>query len=237
MNNYKPIETKLRNDLSMLTSGVLTSLIYGLLSDSSYELDIEGSHYEITSISMSGWCSFGLVVITFLGLWALISVLIPWLLRIKQRFTFDKIKKISAKELIRTLDESKVSIKELYPIFFVKDRTEQSECYIKLHCRDLANTIILLQRKFLPQNKRLRKIVEKHFRQHEHSTIISIEQKISGYEFAAVITLLRDMVNQVKSVAGNDALLSKDCTEMETALINLNELSKKFVNKEKKDTP
>lgn len=236
MNNYKPIETKLWNDLSMLTSGVLTSLIYELLSGSSYQIDIEGRRYEITSIGMSGWCSFGLVVITFLGLWTLISVLIPWLLRIKQRFTYDKIKNISVKELIRTLNDSKASVKDLYPIFCAMDRNDQSEDLIKLHCRDLAKSILLLQRKFLPQNKRLRKNIEKHFRQHEHATIISIEQKLSGYELAAVIALLRKMVNQTKIVARNDALLSKDCTEMESALNKLDELSLKFVKEDESIT-
>ena len=73
MNGYKSIETKLWGEVSMLTSGVLTSLIYGLLSGSSYNFAIDGKHYEITSVGMNSWCAIGLVVLTFLSLWTLIS--------------------------------------------------------------------------------------------------------------------------------------------------------------------
>lgn len=223
MNGYKTVEIKLWNAVSMLTSGVLTSLIYGLLSGSSYELNIEGKHYEVTSTGMNAWCALGLIVITFFGLWALISVLIPWLLRIRKRFAYDKIKKISAKDLIKVLDETKGSIKDLYPIF--DSANGQNKDLLRLHSRELAKTILRLHSTFLPQNKRLRKTIAKYFRQYEHATIVTIDQKVSSYELAAAVALLRNMVCQLKLVAGNDALLGKDCTEMEDKLNDLDQLN------------
>lgn len=223
MNSYKTVETKLWNTVSMLTSGVLTSLIYGLLSGSSYELNIEGKHYEVTSTGMNIWCAFGLIVITFLSLWTLISVLIPWLLRIRKRFAYDKIKKITAKDLIRVLDETKGSINDLYVIF--DSANGKNKDLLRLHSRELAKTILRLHSTFFPQNKRLRKIIEKYFRQYEHATIVTIDQKVSGYELAAAVALLQNMVSQLKMVAGNDALLEKDCTKMEDALNDLYQLN------------
>ena len=223
MNSYKTVETRLWNAVSMLTSGVLTSLIYGLLSGSSYELNIEGKHYEITSTGMNIWCAFGLIVITFLGLWILISILNPWLFRIRKRFSYDKIKKITAKDLIRVLDETKGSIKDLYLIF--DSSNGKNKDLLRLHSRELAKTILRLHSTFLPQNKRLRKIIEKYFRQYEHATIITIDQKVSGYELAATVALLRNMVSQLKLAAGNDALFEKDCTEMEDKLNDLDQLT------------
>lgn len=225
MNGYKTIETKLWNEVSMLTSGVLTSLIYGLLSGSSYNLDIDGMHYEITSTGMSSWCAIGLVILTFFSLWALISLLIPCLLRIRKRFAYDKIKKASAKELIKVLDEASTMTKKLYPIFKDERSPHSSSDYLKLYGRDLAKIISLLHRKFLPQNKRLRKRIETYFRRCEHASIISIDQKISGYELAANIALLRCMVNQLNLAAGDDALLKKDCKKMEEDLVELEQMN------------
>lgn len=223
MNGYKVVETKLWNAVSMLTSGVLTSLIYGLLSGSSYELNIEGKHYEVTSTGMNSWFAFGLIVITFFGLWTLISVLIPWLLRIRKRFAYDKIKKITAKDLIRVLNETKDSIEDLYPIF--DSENGKNKDLLRLRSREVAKTVLHLHSTFLPQNKRLRKRIEKYFRQHEHATIVTIDRKISGYELAAAVALLRNMVGQLKLVAGNDALLGKDCAEMEAKLKDLDQLN------------
>lgn len=225
MNGYKSIETKLWSEVSMLTSGVLTSLIYGLLSGSSYNLDIDGKHYEITSIGMSSWCAIGLVVLTFFSLWALISLLIPCLLRIRKRFAYDKIKKVSAKEVMKVLDEANATIKELYPIFSTKNDSPTNSDYLKLYSRDLAKTILLLHRNLLPQNKQLRKRIATYFRHCGHASIISIEQKISSYELASDVYLLRCMVEQLGLVAGDDALLAKDCKEMEKVLVELGQIA------------
>ncbi len=225
MNSYKTIESKLWNEVSMLTSGVLTSLIYGLLSDSSYTLDIDGKHYDITSTGMRSWYAIGLVILTFFSLWVLISLLIPCLLRIRKRFAYDKVKKASAKEIMNVFDEVRATIKELYPIFNTNNDSPNQSDYLKLYSRDLAKTILLLHRNLLPQNKRLRMRIETYFRYCEHASIISIDHKISSYELASDVSLLRSMVNQLNLVAGNDALLAKDCKEMEKALVELEQMN------------
>lgn len=225
MNSYKTIEPKLWSEVSILTSGVLTSLIYGLLSGSSYNLDIDGKHYEITSTGMSSWCAIGLVILTFFSLWVLISLLIPCLLRIRKRFAYDKIKKASAKEIMKVLDEVSAAIKELYPIFNTKNDSPSHSDYLKLYSRDLAKIILLLHRNLLPQNKRLRERIETYFRHCEHASIISIDRKISSYELASDVSLLRCMVSQLNLVTGNDALLVKDCKEMEKVLVELEQMN------------
>lgn len=221
MNDDKIYENKLWGQISALTSGVLTSLLYELLSGSSYELDIEGKQYEIVSTGMNTWFAFGLVLLTFLGLWAIFSWLLPWLSKIRKRFVYDKVKKTTAKELIKVLDEAKRKIKELYPFFTHQEDSPVKEDIIVLHGRELAMIISLLHRKFLPKNKRLRKRVEQYFRHSEHATITTIAKYLSAYELAAEIALLKSMVAQLKKFAGRDALLNHDCTEMEEKLNDL----------------
>lgn len=232
MNDYKKIETKLWNEVSMLTSGVLTSLIYGLLSEATYTLDIEGKLYEIKSTGMNPWCAIALVVLTFFALWACISLLIPVLLRIRKRFVYDKVKKISAKELMKVLDETSNTVKKLYPVF----NTESGDL-IRLYSRDIARIILLLHRYLLPQNIRLRKRIEAYFRYSEHASIITIDKKVSGYELAANLKLLKRMVTKLTRIAGNDALLSKDCKEMSAALADIEQLKPVAILLEQKENP
>lgn len=229
MNNYKSFEAKLWNAISMLTSGVLTSLIYGLLSDVSYMLEIEGKQYKIFSVGTSLWGELGIILITFFVFWAVISVLIPMLLRIKKRFTYDKIKRVSAKELIRTLDVAKESIKNLYPIFYAEKNNDIPDTdLVALHVRELARIILLLHSNFLPHNQKLRKTIEKYFRRHEHSSVISIDRNVSSYEFKATIALLRKMVMSASEKGSSDKLLEQDCAEMKKNLDELGELSERI---------
>ena len=224
MNRYKKIETKLRNEINILTSGVLTSLIYGLLSESSYELVWEGKHYTITSNGMSLWHALGLVVVTFLGLLAFISLFIPWMLKVRKRFVYASIKKVTARDLVEMIDETKLTIEELYPIFDSQNKDMQIQHIQKLHSRDLARTILRLHKKFLPQNKHIRDTIKKHFRNYNHSSIITIDRKISVYEFSSIISILKSMVSQLKLGSGDDLLLKKDCTEMENAIHDMEKL-------------
>ncbi len=224
MNDEKSFEEKLWSQISVLTSGVLTSLLYELLSGSSYELDVEGKQYEIVSTGISTWCAFGLVILTFFCLWAVFSLVFPWISRIRKRFVYDKVKKITAKELMKVLNEVKMKIKELYPIYDLQKGTPLNEDLIKIHGRDVAIIISLLHRKFLPQNKRLRKRVEQYFRHSEHATITTIDKKVSAYELSADIVLLKRIVAQLKMFAGSDALLYHDCTDMEEKISDLEKM-------------
>lgn len=224
MNDEKLFENILWGQISALTSGVLTSLLYELLSGSSYKFDIEGKQYEIVSTGMDTWLAFGLVLLTFFCLWAIFSWFLPWFSRIRKRFVYGKVKKTTAKELIRVLDETKQTTKELYPFFIHQDSDSIQEELIVLHSRELAMTISLLHRKFLPQNKRLRQRVEQYFRHSEHATFTTITKKISAYELAAEIGLLKSMVAQLKMLAGKDILLDRDCAEMAKKLNDLEKM-------------
>lgn len=223
MDNYPSIEVKLRNAISALTSGVLTSLIYDSISSSSYILEIDGKQHIISSIETSSWGAIGFILATFLFLWAIISVLIPLILRIKKRFEYAKIKRISSMELVRTLDIAKETIINLYPIFYPGDDTRYDSELVKLYSRDLASIILLLHKNFLPPNQKTRKIIMHYFRYSDHSSIITINKKVSAYEFRSIITLLRRMVICVIADC-DDKLLRKDCTEMKQALDELDDL-------------
>lgn len=64
------------------------------------------------------------------------------------------------------------------------------------------------------------------FRNHEHLSIITIDKCISGYEFQAVIKILKAMVICVKENAEVDKLLESDCAEMMSYLKDLEDIAK-----------
>lgn len=225
MDSYKSIEAKIWGSVSMLTSGILTSLIYGLLSDTSYSLVIDGQYYEIMSVGGSLWHAIGIVVFTFLGIWVLIFLLIPRLLKVCKRLCYDRIKPVSVKEAIKVLDEANTTIKELYPIFCAEKNYPSQSDFLKLYSRNISKTVLLLHKSFLPKNKRARKKIESYFRQPQFSSIISINQKISVYELASVVDLLKKIVQELNCTAENDALLVKDCAGMNAYLTELEQLN------------
>ena len=223
MENYHSIETKLWNAISALTSGVLTSLLYDSLSDSSYVLEVEGVQYVITSNGLNFWGATFSIFATFISLWVVISILIPFILRMKKRFSYKKIKRVKIKEMVRAFEIAKEEVVRLYPIFFPEDPQGCDSELLKLHNRDLAKIILLLQNKFNPPNTKLRARVVNCFRNPEHTSFFTIHRRLSAYEFRAIVAVLQRMVDCVSSV-DNDDLLSKDCNQMKEALKNLDNL-------------
>lgn len=218
MNDEKTFERKIWRQISALTSGILTSLLYELLAGSSYKLDIAGTQYEIISTGMETWPAIGLVTLIFFALWAVFSLIVPWVARIRKRFTYAQVKKSTAKGLMKTLDEVKMKIAELYPIFYSQKGTPLKGELIKIHGRDLEVLISLLHKEFLPQGTWQKKRVEQYFRCYKYRTIETITNKVSAYELASDVSLLKDMVAQLKMFVGDDKLLEHDCTEMEEML-------------------
>ena len=72
----------------------------------------------------------------------------------------------------------------------------------------------------------MRRNVLTFFRNHEHLSIITIDKCISGYEFQAVIKILKAMVICVKENAEVDKLLESDCAEMMSYLKDLEDIAK-----------
>ena len=223
MDNYHSIETKLWNAISALTSGVLTSLLYDSLSDSSYILEIEGKQYIFTTSGLSFWGAIFSIFATFISLWVVISILIPFVLRMKRRFSYKKINRVNIKEMVRTFEIAKEEVLRLYPIFFPEDSQRCDSELVKLHSRDLAKIILLLQYNFYPPNTKMRARVVNCFRKAEYASFLTMHRRLSAYEFRAIVAMLQRMVACVSSV-DNDDLLSKDCTQMKEALSELDDL-------------
>lgn len=234
MSSYKTIENNLWKASFPLVSGVLTSLIYEKLSSPSYMLDVHGEQFLFTSTETKFWRTVVFIIVTFLLIWAVIFAVI-WLIQcLRKRFSYDKIKRVNAKDLVNTLDAAKVSVVELYPVLCNESGDASCTYLVKLHGRDLARIILLLHGKFLPHNQKMRRTIENYFRNPNHSSIITIDRSISGYEFSSMITILKKMVSTVESTARDDKLLEKDCNEMKKNLDELFELSERIKSKTKK---
>lgn len=225
MSNYKSFENRLLNAISALTSGVLTSLIYDGISSTSYLLEMEGKQYNITSAGVSFWAAAGFVLATFLGIWAIISIIIPFALKVRRRFAYDKVRGTNAIELMKTLDVAKERVTTLYPILLSESQNMINSRLVNLYCRDLAEIITLLHNKFVPRNQKLKKSMLHFFRSPKYSSVITINKSVSGYEFASIISLLQEMVITVKEHGCRDELLLKDCDDLVKNLSELEDLA------------
>lgn len=221
MKNYKPIESKIWNAITALTSGVLTSIIYDALSHTSYMLEIDDKKYAITSTSLSFFASLGLVCGTFLMIWTVISLIIPCALKVHKRFSYDKVTRPNASELLKTITSVTETVKALYPHFEPTGVISDSPDYAKLYARELINAVTLLHKKFIPHNKKFQREILSFFRKPQFSSIISINSRLSTYEFNSLISILKLMVTNLQEYGNPDELLKKDCNEM---LENLSEL-------------
>ncbi len=211
--------------ISPLVSGVLTSLIYDTVSNTTYVLHMDGQEYILNTIEEGLWIKpIGILILYFL-LWGLFSKIIPWIGKYLSRFSYRRAGKSSPRELLCALNAAKVSIERLYPVLCGE---KAGSSLAKIHVRELANTVAILHKKFVPHSTKGSKDLNKCFRNNLHASIFLAEKKVSAYELSAVVSLLKDMVDAVEKLASEDPLLQRDCDEMKSCLNHLEELSSKL---------
>ena len=216
MNEYGLFEEKAINAIGALTSGVLTSLIYDGITKSSYLVKREGINYIIYSIGTNPWSTIVFVLLMFCLIWASITIALPQILVLKKRISYARIPRFKQKELLKIIENSKVTTIRLMKVF--SEDTKDNDLQI-LYFRDITRTVLVLHRSFCPRSKIMKKRVEQFFRTKEHSTIYSIDRKGSGYEFIIVIKMLRQLIEQVKNTQINNLLFDKDYKQV-TCLLN-----------------
>lgn len=217
-------ESKLWQAITAVASGIITSLLYDLVSHSSYIIQPKGSHYMLisdnndTARTFLTICS---IFILFFSIWVIITLLIQISSNISKHLVFKKMKNISGYKLANEYAKAKEQTFNLNNNFFYKAKSISDITYIKLHLRDLSIIITSLHVHFYPHNLYQRSHIKHYFRKPEHTTIINIGNTISQYEFQALIELLKKMVEQASSYASEDILIAHDCKEMSWMLNDL----------------
>lgn len=221
MENYKLLERKLWNAIIVLTSGILTNLIYDEVSNTSYLFQTEDKQFTISQVSESLWKSIFVTVFTFFIIWITILIISTITLKFIRRFHFKKVTKHSRKNLILSFERIKEETLNLEAIYPIENSNLANTNIIKLRLKSLATIITDLHRLFCPHNIKLKQSVKNLFRNYEHTSIINISEKISAYEFLSLISLLEEMISITENHSENDYLLIRDCTEMKSMLSEL----------------
>lgn len=220
MKNYKLLENKIRSLLAALTSGILTNLIYNIIYGTSYI--IQSTETQTTIIPQTGGViqAIGIILLTFITIWAFITILIPLALKTVNRFHFKKIVKYGTQELVSEFEKDKKEVLNLATLFFSGDTDKITSDLINLRIKELAVIITDLHKIFCPSNARLKARIKYSFRNTNHSSIINITDKVSSYEFLSLIAIMREMVCKT-GCSTSDSLLKKDLKEMNNMLSDL----------------
>ena len=227
MKNQKN-ESELWKSITAVASGIMTSLLYDLVSQTSYILRQEGIQYVIVADdSNMKNTTFTIISIflLFFSLWGIFTIIIQIVSRLSKQLRFKNMEHINGNILVNTIDRAKeqtISLKNRFnnESFNISDAT-----LAKLQLRDLAAITTSLHVKFVPHNLYRKAHMKYNFRQPEHSTIISISNSVSKYEFLSLIELLYGLVNSASLHANGDKLMIKDCKEISSMLNDLKEVA------------
>lgn len=214
---HQVFESKLWQAITAVASGIVTSLLYDLVSHSTYVIQQVNSQYVLmpdssntkgTLLSVCG------IFVLFFSIWGIIIFIIQIGTKVSKQLSFKNIQKISGRKLVFEYTKAKQQTIDLNNNFYTKSKGVSNISYIKLHLRDLSVIIVSLHAHFYPHNTLQKAHMKHYFRKPDHSTIISINNTISKYEFLTLIELLYLMVSQASLYARGNILMTCDCEEM-----------------------
>lgn len=225
MENSKSLKKSMQNSMGAIASSILTDIICSSLANDSYILKIIDLQPTFIPVNENRPIKIGIILLIFSVSWIMISVIIPLIVKFIKRFQFKKIIRHSPKYIASQFELRKKETLNLEKIFFNKDNTFNYNTAL-LNTKDLAIIITDIHKNFCPHNKQLKMLMKHNFRNHNHSTIINIANKISDYEFYSLINLLEKMVNSIFLLTTQNSLLKKDCLEMQGMLNELKRANK-----------
>lgn len=219
-------ESKLWKAITAVASGIMTSLLYDLVSQTSYILRPEGMQYVLiaddNNVKNTTFAVISILLL-FFCLWGVFTIIIQTASKFSKQLSFKKMEHISGNALVNAIDRAKEQTIYLKSSFNNESFGISDSTLAKLQLRNLAVIITALHVKFVPHNLYRKNHMKYNFRQPDHSTIINISNSISKYEFLSLIELLYDLVNSASLHTNGDKLMIKDCNEI---LTMLNELKK-----------
>lgn len=221
-------ESKLWKAITAVASGIMTSLLYDLVSQTSYILRPEGNQYVIIADdSNMKNTTFAVIsiLLLFFSLWGVFTIIIQSASKLSKQLSFKKMEHISGNALVNAIDRAKEQTIYLKSSFNNESFSISDSTLAKLQLRNLAAIITSLHVKFVPHNLYRKNHMKYNFRQPDHSTIINISNSVSKYEFLSLIELLYDLVSNASLHTNGDKLMIKDCKEILTMLKELEEVT------------
>lgn len=221
-------ESKLWKAITAVASSIMTSLLYDLLSRTSYVMQKDGARYILTpddSTAKNTILSIVIIVLLFFFLWGIFTATIQIGVKISRQLRFKEIEHISGKDLVKALNTAKANTLLLKKGFYDEQSNILNINFVVLHLTELAIIVSSLHAMFVPHNRQRKANIKDYFRQPNRSTIIGITNGVSKYEFMALIELLYKMTNDISSCSLQDELMTKDCSEMLAMLNELKEIA------------
>lgn len=215
----KTSDSKLWASIAAVASGIITNLLYDLVSHTSYILLRQNSQYMIipdNNNTKNTVFSIIIIILLFLFLWFSLIGIIQGLARIHRQFNFRKLEPLSQNKAVYVINTAKEQTFILLKTLYTNQNQEivSFENLAKLQCKNLADIIITLHRTFSPGSYNKTQHIKDYFRRTSHSSIINSITGISKYELCALIEILRKIVNEISPKLDVDNLLKKDCDEM-----------------------
>lgn len=227
MKQLNQFETKLWNAITAVASGIMTSLICDLISNTSYVIKYDNNQYVLTQSDngMNNTVSaIFITVIIFFVFWGSFTVIIHIGAKTIRQLKFNEIKRFSGKDFVDEINNTKEQIIKLKNIYFDEQNMILNDKYAKLLIRELAVLIVSLQAKVNQATKHHNSHSKDYFRRSDYPSIININARVSRYEYIALTEILSEMVNNAILHTDGDELMDNDCKQMMDILNEIKEV-------------
>lgn len=202
----------LANSLTAVAAGILTDILFDMLSNEQFKGTFTDAGFELLSISQYDFGEkCGLVFCVFLILWLLLAYGIPAVLYVISSWTTTKKPKISTKTVLSTYKKCREEL------IILEERVNQvntlsASNYILF--TDICQWIVRLYNIFCSDKDENIPSVKAAFR--TDSTIYDVDENIPSYEYLEVIKSLNGMFDSVyKTIkANNSKLLAYDYSQI-----------------------
>ena len=210
---------KIANSLTAVAAGILTDILFDMLSNEHFKGTFTDTGVELFSISQYGFGEkCGIVFCVFLTLWLLLAYGIPAFSYVISSWRTAKKPKISTKVVLSTYKECReelISLEER-----VSQGSTLTACDYILFS-DICRWIVRLYNIFCSEKDRNIPSVKAAFR--TGSTVYDIDENISSYEYLEVIKSLNGMFDSVYNTikTNNSKLLAYDYSQIRLILSKL----------------
>lgn len=199
---YSLSQEALSSSVSAFASTILTSLIYDIISESSFEIteisDLEGYHYTVTEISRFNPLSQIVITVSlFIVSLFVIRIALPKIVSMISANVYKRTNFVSYKAIVARYD--RICQRMIYIYNDLQKFVDANACV--LYQKDVADMINELYKLFCDKSGMQKTAVKYAFRQ--GGSINDIGSFISYYEFNKRMKILDDMIGKIYNEIGD----------------------------------
>lgn len=164
--------------MSGVMSGILTEIIYNILSSSTYEIVERDGVYMCEAIPrISDWGAIVIVLITFFSVWFFIASVCPKIAHRCRTLIHHKPPVYDENDVLTMYNESLLKIREIYTAIY----HAQNLSSVVLYSREFLACIVNMAKIFANEDEDTLSIVLSHFR--TVASLNTVSEHISKYEY------------------------------------------------------